>query len=87
MDLATELGSATSSWRLGRALEEIQEERHDGRHPRVSISLTTRPVPIHTRACFLETKVSPGGLNFDEVVVYNEDAALPTNLIVYSFYE
>ena len=31
-------------------------------------------------------QVSPGGLNYDEVVVYNEDAALPTNLIVYSFY-
>ncbi|CAN0573118.1 unnamed protein product, partial [Ectocarpus sp. 12 AP-2014] len=25
-------------------------------------------------------------LNYDEVVVYNEDAALPTYLIVYSFY-
>eukprot|EP00752_Nemacystus_decipiens_P006890 g6189.t1 len=31
-------------------------------------------------------EVSPGGLNYDEVVVYNEDAALPSNLIVYSFY-
>ena len=36
---------------------------------------------------FFETKVSPGGLNYDEVVVYTEKAALPTNLIVYSFYE
>ena len=25
-------------------------------------------------------------LNYDEVVVYNEDAALPTYLLVYSFY-
>lgn len=25
-------------------------------------------------------------LNYDEVVVYNEDAALPTYLISYSFY-
>ncbi|CAM9699673.1 unnamed protein product [Scytosiphon promiscuus] len=28
-----------------------------------------------------------GDLNYDEVVVYNEDAALPTYLISYSFYE
>lgn len=25
-----------------------------------------------------------GGLNFDEVVVYNEDAAIPTHLFVYT---
>eukprot|EP00903_Cladosiphon_okamuranus_P011897 g11174.t1 len=31
-------------------------------------------------------EVSPYGLNYDEVVVYHEDAALPCNLIVYSFY-
>ncbi|CAM9541807.1 unnamed protein product [Pylaiella littoralis] len=32
-------------------------------------------------------EVSPGGLNYDEVVVYNEDAALPSFLLVYSFYD
>lgn len=32
-------------------------------------------------------KVSPGGLNYDEVVVYDEDAALPSFLIVYSYYD
>ena len=45
-----------------------------------------RPDRVRTHSDLFVIKVSRGGLNYDEVVVYDEDAALPSNLIVYSYY-
>lgn len=47
----------------------------------------TNPDPCFFNVVQIKVSPGPGGLNYDEVVVYNEDAALPSNLIVYSYYE
>ena len=40
------------------------------------------PLPMGFES--LHAKAAPGGLNYDEVVVYSQQAAIPSWLIVYS---
>jgi len=46
------------------------------------------PIPARTPiSCFVTTDEKVGqNLNYDEVVVYREEAALPTYLVAYSFF-